>query len=160
VTAFALNAVHLPVKTYATADGLVHNSIHRILRDFRGFLWFGTAEGISRFDGYSFTNYGTAEGLPHPNVVDMLETRSGVYCIATGGGICRFASRKPSEPNGATFTVAPLPPAAGLEVRSLAEGHDGTLWVGTTQGLCRSVRRAKPEAFELVELGIHPSYTA
>jgi ligand-binding sensor domain-containing protein len=58
-------AERLPVKTYTTADGLAHNSVHRIVRDSRGFLWFTTAEGLSRFDGYSFNNYGTGRTRWH-----------------------------------------------------------------------------------------------
>src|SRR5439155_26216563 len=83
-------AERLPIKNYTTADGLSHNIVNKILRDSRGFLWFCTAEGLSRFDGYSFTNYGTAEGLPHPNVSDILETRGGEYWVATNAGLVRF----------------------------------------------------------------------
>src|ERR1044071_5812336 len=82
-----VNAEHLPVKTYTTADGLAHNVVNRIVRDTRGFLWFCTREGLSRFDGYSFTNYGIDEGLPHRNVTDFLETRSGECWVATYGGL-------------------------------------------------------------------------
>jgi streptogramin lyase len=53
------SAERLPVKIYTTADGLGHNSVNRIVRDSRGFLWFCTLEGLSRFDGYSFTTYGS-----------------------------------------------------------------------------------------------------
>src|SRR5579872_2734485 len=147
-------AERLPVKTYTTADGLAHNSVHRIVRDSRGFLWFSTAEGLSRFGGYSFNNYGTAEGLPNPNVYDLIETRSGVYWVATGGGLCRLAHRDPAQPGSSMFTVQPLPSAAGRDVHSLAEGHDGTLWVGTRKGLCRSVPGAKGGTFQFVDLDI------
>jgi ligand-binding sensor domain-containing protein len=139
----------LPAKVYTTADGLAHNSVHRIVSDSRGFLWFCTAEGLSRFDGYGFENYGTAEGLPDPKVYDMLETRSGVYWVATGGGLCSF--RDPSGHSGTgAFNVHALPAAVGREVHSLAEGHDGTLWVGTSKGLSRSVAGGSAEQFQLV----------
>jgi len=52
-----VTAERLPLKTYTTADGLGHNSIN-IVRDSRGFLWFCTFEGLSSFDGYTFTTYG------------------------------------------------------------------------------------------------------
>src|SRR5712692_9024769 len=80
----------LPVRTYTIADGLAHNEVNRIVRDSRGFLWFCTADGLSRFDGYAFTNYGTGEGLPHRYVTDLLETRSGQFWVATYGGLVRF----------------------------------------------------------------------
>ncbi len=57
-------AEHLPIKTYTVADGLLRDNVYKIKQDSRGFLWFCTAEGISRFDGYSFTNFTTADGLP------------------------------------------------------------------------------------------------
>lgn len=37
------------------ADGLSSNSITNIFQDRRGFLWFGTLEGLNRYDGYTFT---------------------------------------------------------------------------------------------------------
>lgn len=48
-------AERLPIKIYTPADGLAHEQIKRIVRDSRGFLWFCTADGLSRFDGYGTT---------------------------------------------------------------------------------------------------------
>jgi len=143
----------LPAKVYTTADGLAHNSVHRIFRDSRGLLWFCTAEGLSRFDGYTFTSYGTAEGLPNPSIADILETRSGVYWVATGGGLCRFTP-KLSQTSLAVFTTVALPAEVGIGVHALDEGHDGTLWVGTRKGLCRSTRSPSGEHFEAVHLEV------
>ena len=80
-------AERLPLKSYTTADGLAHNVINKIVRDSRGFLWFCTADGLSRFDGYTFTNYGTEQGLPLSTVNDILETSKGDYWVATSGGL-------------------------------------------------------------------------
>ena len=44
-------AERLPLKAYTTADGLPNNAINKIVPDSRGFLWFCTDEGLSRFDG-------------------------------------------------------------------------------------------------------------
>ena len=65
VTGPAVLAERLPIRRYATADGLAHNNVNRIVKDSRGFLWFCTAEGLSRFDGYTFANFGVDQGLPH-----------------------------------------------------------------------------------------------
>ncbi len=91
-------AEQLPIKSYTTADGLARDTIGRIVRDSRGFLWFCTAEGLSRFDGYQFVSYTTHQGLPDRRVNDLLETRQGVYWIATGNGLVRF------NPTGAMLT--------------------------------------------------------
>lgn len=45
----------LPVKTYTTADGMLRDAAYFIVQDSRGFLWFCTSDGLSRFDGYGFT---------------------------------------------------------------------------------------------------------
>src|SRR5205809_1777893 len=86
-----ISAEQLPVRIYTTADGLPRDFVLRIVPDSRGFLWFCTADGLSRFNGYEFTSYGVEQGLPNPVINDLLETRSGVYWVATnGGGAARF----------------------------------------------------------------------
>src|SRR6266496_895070 len=82
----AVLAQQLPLKTYTTSDGLIRDYISRIVLDSHGFLWFCTPEGLSRFDGYAFTNYGTTDGL-HGSVRDLLQARDGAYWIATGSGL-------------------------------------------------------------------------
>jgi len=82
-SAFLCHAEKLPLKIYTAAEGLAHNSVNRIVRDSRGYLWFCTSEGLSRFDGYEFHNFGRRDGLPHRVVNDVLETRSGELWIAT-----------------------------------------------------------------------------
>jgi ligand-binding sensor domain-containing protein len=46
--------------------------VRQIIQDSRGFLWFCTSEGLSRFDGYSFVTYGMQHGLPYPAVTCMI----------------------------------------------------------------------------------------
>src|SRR5262249_42039503 len=90
LTFFRVAAERLPLKTYTTADGLGNNGINKIVRDSRGFLWFCTFEGLSRFDGYTFTTYGVTQGLARPVINDLLETREGKYWVATGAGLYFF----------------------------------------------------------------------
>jgi len=71
----------LPIRSYSAADGLAADRIDCIVPDSRGFIWFCTPEGLSRFDGYRFKNFGVAEGLPHRAVYTLLETRSGEYLV-------------------------------------------------------------------------------
>ena len=44
-------------KSYTIDDGLSHNKIECIFQDKKGFMWFGTNEGLNRFDGLAFTVY-------------------------------------------------------------------------------------------------------
>ena len=88
--AFAVRAENLPFKSYTKSEGLAHDRVNRIVRDSHEFLWFCTAEGLSRFDGYEFKNYTQDDGLPHRAIYDFLETRSGDFWVATGDGVVLF----------------------------------------------------------------------
>jgi ligand-binding sensor domain-containing protein len=161
-------AERLPLKTYTTADGLAHNDVQRIVRDSRGFLWFCTFEGLSRFDGYSFLSFGVDQGLPSPVVSDLLETRDGRYLIATDGGLCLFnpkgsPHRTPqteswnAAEDRAIFTpFFPGPAARSRRVTSLFEDRAGTIWCGTAGGLYRLDQRNGQLIFQLVDLGMPP----
>src|SRR5688572_20692865 len=85
----------LPIRRYTTADGLGYDRVKSITRDSKGFVWFCTAEGLSRFDGGGFTTWSTQHGLPHSSINDIVERRDGSYWVATnGGGVARL-TREP-----------------------------------------------------------------
>jgi signal transduction histidine kinase/ligand-binding sensor domain-containing protein/DNA-binding response OmpR family regulator len=52
------------LKHYTTEDGLLHDRISCILKDKEGFMWFGTWDGLNRFDGHTFVAY---KGMPGDN---------------------------------------------------------------------------------------------
>lgn len=142
----------LPIKTYTTADGLAHDTVNRILSDSRGFLWFATAEGLSRFDGYQFTNYTTDSGLPHRYINDILETRSGIYFVATGNGVARFIPNGRANSRFAIYGDDKEKPRA---VNVMAEDQDGVIWCGTSRGLYQLVPNDHSDwIFRNVDIGI------
>jgi ligand-binding sensor domain-containing protein/signal transduction histidine kinase len=160
-----VRAERLPLKAYTVADGLPNNVVNKIVRDSRGFLWFCTAEGLARFDGYSFTSYGVDQGLPHRSVNDFLETRGGELWVATDGGLALFdprgepASRAASADGKAAsapmFTVV-LPEDEDRRARAvtvLLEGRDGTIWCGTMKRLYRLERRGVAFSLSPLEVG-------
>lgn len=103
----------LPIRTYTSADGLAQDRVKRIVRDSRGFLWFCTADGLSRFDGYRFVTYDATQGLPFSSVNDLLETRAGVYWIASnGGGVFRFNPVASVQEAAATIKAGDQRPAS------------------------------------------------
>ena len=132
-----VSAERLPVKIYSTADGLAHERIKRIVRDSRGFLWFCTADGLSRFDGHSFTTYLTKDGLPNSVTNDLLETRRGEYWVATYGGVLLFNPLLRSGENvAARFTAFPVGDTPESDrVNARYEDRRGRIWAGTDGGL-------------------------
>jgi ligand-binding sensor domain-containing protein/signal transduction histidine kinase len=137
VTSAVARAELLPVRSYSTADGLASDRINDITADSRGFLWFSTTEGLSRFDGYHFVTYGTEDGLPDRNVVAVREGRSGDRWVGTGHGLARIAD----GPAARIVGVRLGPAADDNDVRALATSRSHEIWVGTAGGLFEGLDR-------------------
>jgi signal transduction histidine kinase/ligand-binding sensor domain-containing protein len=124
----------IPVRAFSTIDGLPHNHVSKIRRDSRGYLWFCTDDGLSRWNGYEFRTFTTSDGLPHAHIDDLVETRKGAYWVATDGGLARLQH----EAIGPAFTpVFPGASPSSREVNVLLEDRDGAVLLGTSAGLYR-----------------------
>jgi hypothetical protein len=75
--------------------GLSQSNGTCILQDSRGFMWFGTQDGLNRYDGYKFVVYKSdprdPASLSNSFVKDILEDSRGNIWVATlGGGLNKF----------------------------------------------------------------------
>jgi ligand-binding sensor domain-containing protein/signal transduction histidine kinase len=122
----------LPIRSYTTADGLASDHIDCIVPDSRGFIWFCTPEGLTRFDGYRMVTFGTADGLPHRSVDSFLATRSGAYFAGTDRGLSQFDARA-----GGNKFIAHRQASDGFDrpVYPLRESRSGRIWCGMRGGL-------------------------
>lgn len=147
-----INAESPPFKVYTTEEGLAHDYVNKIVRDSHGFLWFCTAEGLSRFDGSRFKNFTQNEGLPHRNVNDFFETRDGTLLVGTSAGLAVFdpkgapyqwnvVDQKLEQTSDATPMFRTFYPEGGNRLRkhiwSIVETEDGTIWAAAGLGLFR-----------------------
>ena len=132
---WSLYGAQLPLRRYTTADGLANNGVYSIASDSRGFLWFATGEGLSRFDGVGFANQTESAGLPHRLVKQVLIGRHGNYWLATPAGVVRFRPDLPPSSTDRMVVIRPdgKPEAARISV--LLEDRGGKLWCGTEAGL-------------------------
>lgn len=120
-------------------DGLSDDVVWAILQDRQGFMWFGTGDGLTRYDGYQFTVYQhdphNPASLAHDTVHTLYETGNGDLWVGTGGGLDRF------EPATGTFAHYLI----GWAIPALYEDETGILWVGTPSGLTH-LDPANPES--------------
>jgi signal transduction histidine kinase/ligand-binding sensor domain-containing protein len=163
---------HLPIKSYTWADGLGYGEIKRIVRDSKGFLWFCTQTGLSRFDGYRFVTQGVLSGgIPFPSPNDILET-NGIHWVATNGkGVWRvdppassssklllsgWGKTARSQPQYVVYPVGDEP--ATDRVNVLYHDPAGPIWAGTDAGLFRLDDLQSVTGFHRVPLGLteHP----
>lgn len=117
-------------------DGLPQNSILTIAQDSSGFLWFGTEDGLTRFDGYDFKIYKHDEdninSLSHSYISKVVADKEGILWIGTrGGGLNSFDTKteqftqyRVSSDNGITHD----------SIHSIIKDSKGNLWVGTLGG--------------------------
>ncbi len=80
------------ITNYSVAQGLTDNNItcifeERFLPKNEIGIWFGTTNGLSRFDGKSFTNFGSAQGLAKNYVFDISGDKSGNIWFGTESGL-------------------------------------------------------------------------
>jgi signal transduction histidine kinase/ligand-binding sensor domain-containing protein len=175
-------AERLPVRTFTSADGLGSSFVNYLAKDSRGFMWFCTRDGLSRFDGSRFVTYQIGEQGAQPGIENLFEASNGIYWITTTAGTYRFdPNRVPTtitdpprldaehvfDDRGSVFEDSkgnlwlaadglfkiedlggrptavkvdlgvPLPVGVGLNVGSVREWGDGSLWLSTSVGIIR-----------------------
>jgi ligand-binding sensor domain-containing protein/signal transduction histidine kinase len=117
------------------AHGLSHNRANCILQDSRGFLWIGTADGLCRYDGYTFTvfkhNPLDSTSVSDNWVYEIYEDRSKRLWIATYNGLSQF---DPSTETFIRYRHDPKDPhsLSNSNVTAIYEDRSGTLWIGVT----------------------------
>ncbi|HEX8568157.1 MAG TPA: two-component regulator propeller domain-containing protein [Pyrinomonadaceae bacterium] len=150
-------AERLPVKIYTSADGLGSSFINSITRDSRGFMWFCTRDGLSRFDGSRFVTYQVGAENPAPGIENIYETRAGEYWISTTGGLFRF---KPEAVSSANQRNAARPTLNAEFVSSarggLLEDRAGNLWFAAGRNLNLLKERDGKIVIEKIELDLPP----
>lgn len=79
---------------YTNKNGLSHNTVYCSLQDQRGFMWFGTDDGLNRFDGYTFKVYRHHSHHPysliHNRIVSLFEDSEERIWVCTAGGVCFY----------------------------------------------------------------------
>lgn len=137
----SLQAQHkvLTFRNISTAQGLSHTNVIAVLEDSKGFVWFGTRDGLNKYDGYKFTVYKNdpqnERSISSNHIRDLYEDKDGFLWIATfDGGLNRY------DPNTNTFIRFVHNPKdkssiSSNNVEKLYVDSKENFWIGTGQGL-------------------------
>ncbi|HEY4611486.1 MAG TPA: two-component regulator propeller domain-containing protein, partial [Bacteroidota bacterium] len=123
----------------ALENGLSHNAVSAIVQDKQGFLWFGTQDGLNRYDGVRFTvfrgNVRDSLSLPTSNIRNLHADRKGNVWVSTFNlGLHRY------DPESGYFRHYTHNPnddrsISSNNIESVYEDRQGTIWVGTDKGV-------------------------
>lgn len=120
-------------------NGLSQNTVQCILKDKYGFMWFGTQDGLNKYDGFKFTIYKNsktdASSIAGNLINTLCEDKSGNLWVGTRlGGLCRYdrlhdsfvtLKNNPNDPNS----------ISNNNIQIIYSDPSGNLWVGTEDGL-------------------------
>jgi len=121
----------LAVQRYSLEEGLSQQAVNAITQDADGFMWFGTEDGLNRFDGYEFRQLrhdrANDRSLPNGWISSLVASDDGLWISTDGGGVF-FRSAQ----TGQLSTPDTLHNAADLQrVRALARDSLGRIWIAS-----------------------------
>ena len=112
---------------FTTREGLSGNTVYCGLQDKKGFLWFGTDQGLSRFDGTRFEQFGVREGLPDPEVLNLFSDSEGDLWISCfKESVCR---RKNGVIQSATNEALMAKISFKSSIVNIMEDKSGKKWI-------------------------------
>lgn len=120
-------------------QGLSQSSVLCSVKDPQGFLWFGTYDGLNRYDGLDFHIYRSRDesgrGLSDDGIRALIIDQQGVLWAATSAGGLNRYNRE--DDTFTAFMHAPDNPhsLASNEIGALLVDRWGVLWVGTSKGI-------------------------
>lgn len=122
----------------STENGLSQITVTSIFQDSKGFMWFGTRNGLNRFDGYTFdiyrNNQGDIESISDSHILCIKEDALGDLWIGTNNGLNRY--KNTTNKFDRYFSVAKDAESLSSNmITSLYIDHKECLWIGTSRGL-------------------------
>jgi ligand-binding sensor domain-containing protein/signal transduction histidine kinase/AraC-like DNA-binding protein len=131
-------AQHLKFESFTVEDGLSQNTVLSIVRDRQGFMWFGTRDGLNRFDTHSYkvyrNNLHDTHSIPGNEVGALLVDNNGTLWVGTDGGICRYDQRNDNFIRVVCHEGIEKEPE-DAEVLAIYMDSRDRIWVGTVAGL-------------------------
>ncbi|SFE41913.1 ligand-binding sensor domain-containing protein [Thermoflexibacter ruber] len=123
---------------FTTDNGLVSNEIKSLFTDSEGFIWIGTRNGLSRFDGKNFKNYkhNPEDSLSISNnyIWHIHETADGLLWFGTKNGLT-VLNKKTNQFKTYYHQKNNSNSLIDNDIREILEDENGIIWLGTKDGL-------------------------
>jgi len=137
-------------------DGLPSNVVRYLIRDFQGYLWIATDNGLVRYDGNDMKIFryipGDTTSLAESSVSVIKQLSDSMIWIGTKNGLSILDPSSYKISNFQNNREAKYSFPAEW-VLSIYEDMDGTVWIGTNSGVIKAV--GDPVSFELVKLHLN-----
>jgi signal transduction histidine kinase/ligand-binding sensor domain-containing protein len=129
-------------------DGLSESTIRGITEDAKGFMWFGTEDGLNRYDGYEFKIYRTESANPYSlsssNIKDIFHDSKGNLWILSRDGVNLYDKYKDCFYNYKNKKYTALS-NLNIDAEYMAEDYQGNYWIaGNEEGIFRISDLKKP----------------
>jgi diguanylate cyclase (GGDEF)-like protein len=139
---------NIQFNSLSVSDGLAQVAVNAIVQDHLGYIWFGTQEGLSRYNGYRFENYShdsdDPNSLSNEWIWSVLEDRNGRLWVGTdGGGLNRYDQATGTFIQYTHHHANPRS-LSNDRVRVVVQASDGVLWIGTDGGGLNRYDPTKP----------------
>jgi ligand-binding sensor domain-containing protein/signal transduction histidine kinase len=116
-------------------DGLSQSSVQAIVKDKYGFMWFGTQDGLNRYDGYTFKVYRHISrdtgSLRRSNIMSLYEDHQGNLWVGTNNGALSLYDRKHDSFIHFRESNGDYKGLSQKSVTAIYEDRQNNLWVGT-----------------------------
>ncbi|MFC1569424.1 two-component regulator propeller domain-containing protein [bacterium] len=130
---------NLRFKHITLDDGLSHSKVNCIFQDSQGFIWFGTNNGLDKYDGIKITAYQwdvhDKRAISADVIRDIIEDRQNRMWICTAAGGLNMYDRDKDEFHSYTSDSSSAIHLSNNDINSIVEDRDGNLWLGTRSGI-------------------------
>jgi len=138
---FVFAQSHISFKQITISDGLPHSDVTSIAQDKLGFMWFGTYNGLCRYDGYTFDIYKynkkDINGINNNRILSLSASKNGNLWVGTETGGLNLYDYNTGHFKAYKFLENDTTSISHNTVRSVFEDSYSTIWAGTDNGLCR-----------------------